>query len=236
MSKQKELQEEIRKKKNAEKAKILQRFFKTGKGEYGEGDRFLGITVPILRKTVKPYCNLELCSLESLIQSAFHEERLGALLILVEKYKKEKSDLAKKRIYDFYCSKMQHINNWDLVDLTAPHIAGDYLFQQGKKIPAKWIKNKNLWARRIAIVSTFYFIREDCFEETTRVAECLLGDEEDLIHKAVGWMLREVGKRNMEREEAFLKKHYKKMPRTMLRYAIERFPEELRQKYLRGNI
>lgn len=229
----KALQREIRKHKNVEDADNLAWFFKTGPGEYGEGDKFLGIRVPIIRKIIKPYRNIKVDSLKVIMQSAYHEERMAALIILVEKYKKAKQHQEKKTIYDFYCANMQYINNWDLVDISAPHIVGNYLFENGQSILYKWAKNKNMWKRRISMLATFYFIRNNHFQDALQIAELLLDDNEDLIHKAVGWMLREIGKRDLKTEEAFLQKHYQKMPRTMLRYAIEKFPEAKRKKYLR---
>jgi len=229
----KELQNELKAKADTEKAAILQRFFKTGLGEYGAGDIFLGVKVPELRKIAKKYQDLQLVKLKTLINSSIHEERLITLLILLNQYKQVKM---RKAIYDFYVANMQYINNWDLVDLSAPHIVGHFLFDKEKLILREWAQNKNLWKRRIAIVSTFYFVRQNLYQNTLDIAAILLNDKEDLIHKAVGWMLREVGKRNLQIEEKFLKKHYKIMPRTMLRYAIERFPEEKRQGYLKGNI
>ena len=223
------LQADIKSKSDPEKAIVLRRFFKTGAGEYGEGDRFLGIKVPELRKLAKKYNNLQLVEIESLIKSLIHEERLTALFILLEQYKKTED---RKSIYDFYVTNMQYVNNWDLVDFTAPHIVGHYLFDKNRAILKKWSQDKNLWARRISVVSTFYFVRQNDFQDTLDIACNLLNDKEDLIHKAIGWMLREIGKRDLVAEEKFLLQHYKIMPRTMLRYAIEKFPEPKRQAYL----
>lgn len=228
------LKKELRSHKNARQAKNLEWFFKTGKGEYGEGDKFLGIKNPIIRKTIKNYFAIELPDLASIVQSKFHEERLAALLILVRKYQKAKTAQEQTAIHRYYRSNMQHVNNWDLVDLSAPIIIGQHLFERDRKILYQWAKSKNLWRRRIAILATFYFIRNNDFIDTFKIAEFLLQDKHDLIHKAVGWMLREVGKRNFSAEEKFLQKHYKVMPRTMLRYAIEKFPERERQLYLKG--
>lgn len=229
MSSLKQLQDDIKEKSSPEKALILQRFFKTGPGEYGEGDVFAGIKVPDLRKLAKKYNNLQLIEIKSLIKSTIHEERLIALFILIEQYKKTTNQ---KAIYDFYISNIRHVNNWDLVDLSAPHIVGHYLFDKNRDILQEWSLNKNLWLRRIAIIATFYFIRKNDFNDTLKITFNLLHDKEDLIHKAAGWMLREIGKRDLEIEEKFLLQHYKKMPRTMLRYAIERFPEAKRKTYL----
>ena len=220
---------------NKEKAEVLQRFFKTGPGEYGEGDVFIGVKVPDLRKVAKDFQDIATEDVIVLLESAIHEERLLALLILVRKYVKG-NETAKKRIYRLYLKKTKFINNWDLVDVTAHHIVGDYLMDKNKAPLYRLAKSEDLWERRIAILATFYFIKHGKYEETLKIAKILLTDKEDLIHKAVGWMLREIGKRDMIFEEMFLKQHYKEMPRTMLRYAIEKFPEPKKQKYLKGKI
>jgi len=220
---------------NKEKAEVLQRFFKTGPGEYGEGDVFIGVKVPDLRKVAKDFQDIATEDVIALLESAIHEERLLALLILVRKYVKG-NETAKKRIYRLYLKKTKFINNWNLVDVTAHHIVGDYLMDKNKAPLYRLAKSEDLWERRIAILATFYFIKHGKYEETLKIAKILLTDKEDLIHKAVGWMLREIGKRDMIFEEMFLKQHYKEMPRTMLRYAIEKFPEPKRQKYLKGKI
>jgi 3-methyladenine DNA glycosylase AlkD len=220
---------------NKEKAEVLQRFFKTGPGEYGEGDVFIGVKVPDLRKVARDFRDIALKDVIVLIESAIHEERLLALLILVRKYVKG-NETDKKEIYTLYLKKTRFINNWDLVDVTAQHIVGDYLMDKNKSPLYRLAKSENLWERRIAILATFYFIKNGKYEETLKIAKILIFDEEDLIHKAVGWMLREIGKRDMVIEETFLKQHYKEMPRTMLRYAIEKFPEPKRQRYLKGEI
>ena len=228
---------ELGKLKNPEKAKKLGRYFKTGKGEYADGDNFLGIIVPEQRKVAKKY-DLSLDELQKLLSSKIHEYRLTALFILVDKYKKADEKL-KKVIVDFYLRNTKNINNWDLVDLSAPNILGDFLsskhFMQSpdkdRNILYKLAKG-HLWEKRIAILATFAFIRKNDFSDSLKIAEILLKDKHDLIHKAVGWMLREIGKRNQDVEEKFLKKHYKHMPRTMLRYAIEKFSEKQRQFYL----
>lgn len=230
------LKRELRKNASQEKAKILSRFFKTGPGQYGAGDKFLGITVPKQRVVAKQFFDLSLYDLQKLLNSVYHEERLTALLILVLKYprvdKKEQ-----KKIYKFYLENTHNINNWDLVDLTAEKIIGPYLEGKGKNILFKLARSKNLWEKRIAILSTFHYIKKGESKLTLKIAQILLSDEHDLMHKAVGWMLREVGKRCGEKEEEeFLKKYYKKMPRTMLRYAIERFAENKRLKYLKNKI
>jgi 3-methyladenine DNA glycosylase AlkD len=215
------------------KAEDLQRFFKTGTGEYGEGDVFLGIRVPVLRKLATEYRDLTLGQAKKLLRSAIHEERLLALFILIDIFAKG-SDVAKRQIYHLYLEHTQFVNNWDLVDASAEHIVGAYLWDKDKAPLLELAGSSLLWERRIAILSTFHFIKRGEFEATLKIARLLLADSEDLIHKAVGWMLREVGKRNLATEEAFLGKHYRKMPRTMLRYAIERFPEEKRRAYLHG--
>lgn len=218
--------------KNPLKAKILTRFFKTGKGEYGEGDKFLGIIVPDSRKIAKKYSDISFALVGDLIKSEFHEERLVAVLILVEKYKKS-NEKERKEVCKFYLAHTKNINNWDLVDLSAPKILGDFLINKDRKLLIKLAKSKNLWERRIAIVSTFAFIYKKESEWTFEIMKILMKDEHDLIHKACGWMLREVGKRTSEVElEKFLLENIKKMPRTMLRYAIERLPEIKRKYYL----
>ena len=220
---------------NKEKAEILQRFFKTGPGEYGEGDVFIGVNVPDLRKVVKDFRDIDTEDVIVLLESAIHEERLLALLILVRKYRNGNKSI-KENIYRLYLNKTKFINNWDLVDGSAHHIVGDYLMDKNKASLYRLAKSEDLWERRIAVLSTFHFIRQGKYEETLKIAKILLFDEEDLIHKAVGWMLREIGKRDMIFEEMFLKQHYKEMPRTMLRYAIEKFPEPKRQQYLKGKV
>lgn len=227
---------EIRSLKNPEKAKILSGFFKTGKGEYGEGDKFLGITVPLQRQLVKKYFELiSLAEAEELLKSEYHEERLIALLILVKKFEKV-SEKEQTKIYKLYLKNAKRVNNWDLVDLSAPNIVGNYLLEKDRKILYKLAKSENIWERRIAILATFEFIKNGEHEDIFKIVEMLLNDKHDLIHKACGWMLREVGKRIGEKiEEGFLKKYHRKMPRTMLRYAIERFPEGKRRKYLSGD-
>ena len=275
------LRRELKSKANPKKAKALQRFFKTGYGEYGEGDIFLGIVVPETRKITQKYKDLEFKDLGELLKSKIHEERLTALLILVEQFNQFQRALlnhnavskhkhsvvinhyttrkhsatmlhhsamtrhsvqARKQIFNFYLKNTKYINNWDLVDLSAPKIVGGYLLMQSHKflyntdaiasVLYKLVKSKNLWERRIGILSTFAFIRQNRFEESLKIAEMLLSDKHDLIHKAVGWMLREVGKRSQPTLEKFLKKHASKMPRVMLRYAIERLSEAKRADLL----
>ncbi|MGD2029464.1 MAG: DNA alkylation repair protein [Desulfobacterales bacterium] len=217
-----------------EKASILQRFFKTGPGDYGDGDVFIGVKVPELRKLVKEYQDITLDTVKQLLSSLIHEERMLALLILIDKYSKG-NDTVKKKIYELYIQNTKFINSWDLVDSSAHHIIGDFLLNKSKAPIYRLATSKSLWERRIAILSTFRFIKQGNYSETLKISKILLTDEQDLIHKAVGWMLREIGKRHISTEETFLKKYYKQMPRTMLRYAIEKFPESKRQKYLRGD-
>jgi 3-methyladenine DNA glycosylase AlkD len=224
-----------------EKANILQRFFKTGKGDYGEGDIFLGIIVPNTRKVAKRFTELPLSEIKKILYSKVHEERLCALLLLVEKFNKA-NERDMKKIFDFYIKNAKQANNWDLVDLSAPKIVGEYLLNKDKKILYKFAKSNlpaqagNLWEKRISIISTFTFIKNKKYKDTFKIADILMNDKHDLIHKAVGWMLREVGKRSLKDEEKFLQKYSKKMPRTMLRYAIEKFTEEKRIKYLKNII
>lgn len=218
------------------KAASLQRFFKTGKGEYGYGDKFLGVTIPKQRVLAKAYSELlGFNQLQSLLASKLHEERMLALLVLVLQFKNADFNQQEK-IYDFYFANVSGINNWDLVDLSAPYIVGSYLLDKKKDVLHELVQSKNLWRRRIAIVSTLHFIRNNFFKETVKLAKKLLHDEEDLIHKATGWALREVGKRDLVVLNSFLSKHHQVMPRTMLRYAIERFPQKLRLAYLHGKV
>jgi 3-methyladenine DNA glycosylase AlkD len=230
-----EIKKEIKQKANPQKAILLQRFFKTGPGQYGEGDIFLGLMVPVQRAIVKKYKDLSLKDLKVLLNSGIHEERLIALLILVEQYKKG-NEQKKEDIFTFYHLHRKRINNWDLVDLTAHSISGSYLMDKDKSLLYKLAESENIWDRRIAVMSTFYFIKYNVFDDALCIAEKLINDSHDLIHKAVGWMLREIGNRDMNTEEGFLEKHYKKMPRTMLRYAIEKFPERKRLAYLKGTV
>jgi len=228
----KKLKKDLKEKSNPKKAKILQRFFKTGKGEYGEGDIFLGVMVPEIRAIAKKYPGLDVKDVKDLLDSDIHEHRLTGLLILVGKY--EKGD--KEKIFNFYLDNSSRINSWSLVDVTAPRIVGNFLLDKPRDILYSLAESDNLWERRISIISTFSFIRENDFKDTLKIAEKLLQDEHDLMHKAVGWMLREVGKKDIKELENFLKKHYKNMPRTMLRYAIEKFPEEERKKWLKEEV
>jgi 3-methyladenine DNA glycosylase AlkD len=231
----KEIKKKLKSIGNKEKARKHQSFFKTGPGEYGEGDMFLGVTVPELRKLAKEYKTIGPNEINQLLQSPIHEERLLSLFLLIHRYSKG-DEPEKKRIYELYLKNAKFINNWDLVDSSAGHIVGAFLFGKSKNPLYDLVKSKNLWKRRISIISTFYFIKHNQFGDTLQISKILLSDKEDLIHKAVGWMLREIGKRDMIIEENFLKTHYKNMPRTMLRYAIEKFPESKRQRYLKGKI
>ena len=229
------LKKEILEKSSKEKSKIYAKFFKTGKGEYGEGDIFLGLTVPEQRILAGKYTNLVLDDVKKLLESKYHEHRLMGLFILVYKYERS-NEKEKAGIKDFYLENKHRGNNWDLVDCIADKILGKHLIDKDKKVLYELAKSESIWDRRIAIISTFEFIKNGKFEDTLKISKILLGDGEDLIHKAVGWMLREIGKRDLETLEKFLKRHYKKMPRTMLRYAIEKFPEIKRKKYLAGKI
>jgi len=226
-----QLKKELKSLINPKQIKISQRFFKTGPGEYGEGDIFLGIKVPLQREVANKYIHLSFDNIENLLKSKIHEYRLIGLLILISKYKRAK-EKEKKKIFNFYLKNYQGINNWDLVDISAPYIVGDYLLNKNKDILYKLARSKNLWKKRIAILSTFTFIKNNKFNDVLKISKLLLNDNHDLIHKAVGWMLRELGKRNLKIEEEFLKKYIKKMPRTMLRYAIEKFEEKKRKSYL----
>ncbi len=230
-----EIRKAISKQKNPTQAIILQRFFKTGKGEYGEGDIFYGIKVPEQRTIAEQFKDLDFDDLKRLILSKVHEERLIAAFILVDQFKSG-DEKKKKIVFDLYLKNRKGINNWDLVDLSAPKIVGAYLIDKEKDLLYKFANSNDLWKKRISIISTQAFIREHFFEDTLNISKILLHDKHDLIHKAVGWMLREIGNRDLETEEDFLMKHYKTMPRTMLRYAIEKFPEQRRIAYLRGKI
>lgn len=227
-----QIQTEIRKLADPEKAKNLMRFFKTGKGQYGYGDKFLGVIVPQVRILVKKYQNISFSQIVQLLKSQFHEERLLALLILVMQYKNG-DEKKQKKIFDLYLKNKKYVNNWDLVDLSAQHIVGAGLDGKDKKLLFKLAASKNLWDRRISVLSTFFDIKKGNPKISLKIAEKLLGDKEDLIHKAVGWMLREVGKQcSQETAEKFLCKYAATMPRTTLRYAIERFSLEKRKQYL----
>jgi 3-methyladenine DNA glycosylase AlkD len=231
-----DVREELKNMADPDKAAILQRFFKTGQGQYGEGDIFIGVMVPQSRQIAKKFSQLPLAEIRTLLHSQFHEERLVGLLILVQRYSSSASSNMEEReeIVKFYLDNIKQVNNWDLVDLSAPNLLGAHLINnrdQRRRLLYRLAGSQNVWERRIAIVSTHYFIRRDDFSDTLKIAEMLLQDKHDLIHKAAGWMLREVGKRDAAVEEAFLEKHFNIMPRTMLRYAIERLPERKRNRY-----
>ena len=219
---------------NPEKAAFYPRFFKAGKGEYAEGDKFIGVVVPEQRKIAKAFRHLTLVQARSLLKDAYHECRLTALLILVQKFEKSEP-LEQEAIVAFYLEHLDHVNNWDLVDSSADKILGRWLLEKDRDVLYE-LAERDLWRQRVSIIATYAFIKEGDFDDTLKLAEKLRDHEHDLIHKAVGWMLREVGNRERAREEQFLKKHYKRMPRTMLRYAIEKFPERRRKAYLEGRV
>jgi 3-methyladenine DNA glycosylase AlkD len=220
---------------DAQKAAVLQRFFKTGPGEYAQGDRFIGVRVPQIRSLVKAHADTPLQEIDTLLHSPVHEERLLALLLMVQRFQRGETT-EQKDLYRHYLASTDVINNWDLVDVTAEHIVGAWLYTRSRKPLYRLARSSSLWERRIAMMASFHFIKQNEFDDTLKLAELLLTDTHDLIQKAVGWMLREVGKRDLAAEEGFLQQHYKVMPRTMLRYAIEKFPEWRRQAYLRGEI
>lgn len=224
-----ELKKDLREYASANDAKFLQGFFKTGKGQYGEGDIFIGVRVPNSRKVAKKYRDLAPSDVEKLLRSRIHEERLVALLILVERMNKVNEQ---QKIVELYLKNINNINNWDLVDLSASKIIGRYLSDKSRNVLYELAKSASLWEKRIAIIATCYFIRNNDFTDTLNIAEILIDDKHDLIHKAVGWMLREVGKRSLSAEEKFLKKHCRTMPRTMLRYAIEKFDKKKKDFYM----
>jgi len=229
------LRPELRKAAKPADRAALMRYFKTGPGEYGAGDAFLGVKVPPIRKLSRAGSELSLGDLRTLVRSRYHEERLLGLLSLVRKYQaaeKRGETATQKSIFDLYMAERAHINNWDLVDLSAMHIVGRWLENRDRRVLAKLARSKVIWDRRIAILSCFHFIRGDDFDLALEISEMLLGDSEDLIHKAVGWMLREIGNRDKKAETLFLERHADTMPRTMLRYAIEKFPEKERLKFL----
>lgn len=217
-----------------EKALFLPGFFKTGKGQYGEGDLFLGVTVPDQRRIAKEYWKaVAMDELDKLIQSPYHEVRLTSIFMLVSKFQKAKNQNEKKIWVDFYLKNRSWVNNWDLVDSSAHLILGDYLFDKDRSLLYDLAKSGMLWDQRIAIMSTYHFIRKMDFSDTLKIAEILLHHPHDLIHKAVGWMIREVGNRDFETAKQFLHKHYQNMPRTMLRYAIEKFDSETKEFFMK---
>lgn len=229
-----QLRQDIRRSADKNRVAVLQRFFKTGKGEYGEGDVFVGLTVPQSRALAKKYFSaLSLQDIEKLLNSKIHEERLISLLMLLAQF--QKADSAQQgRLYRFYLKNAKKVNNWDLVDTSAPGIVGVYLQDRPRQVLYKLARSKNIWERRIAILSTFHFIYKKESQDTLKLARILLHDPEDLIHKAVGWMLREVGKRVCEKDlTEFLDQYAQEMPRTMLRYSIERLNPAQKKKYLK---
>lgn len=229
-----QIEDALRQKAIPEKAAFFPRFFKTGKGEYGEGDQFLGVTVPEQRRIAIEYWKaVTIDELGELIQSPYHEVRLTSIFILVAKFQKAKKQDEKKIWADFYLKHRSWVNNWDLVDSSAHLILGDYLLDKDRSLLFDLAKSGILWDQRIAIMSTFYFIRKKDFSDTLKVAEILLHHPHDLIHKAVGWMIREVGNRDFETANQFLLKHYQTMPRTMLRYAIEKFDPETKEFFMK---
>ncbi|MCB9721083.1 MAG: DNA alkylation repair protein [Candidatus Omnitrophica bacterium] len=226
-----QLQAELRALADPDKVDVYKRFFKTGPGEYGEGDLFLGVKVPAQRRLAGKYRDLNWLDTIRLLKSPYHEERLTALLIMIHQF--ERGDvLTRGRIYRFYVNGTRYINNWDLVDTSAHKICGPYLMNNDRTFLDNLARSRDLWKRRISIITTYYFIKHDQFDDTLRIAKILLHDKHDLIHKATGWMLREVGNRNRSVEEEFLDTHAAEMPRTMLRYAVEKFPPGLRKKYM----
>ncbi|MBZ5634401.1 MAG: DNA alkylation repair protein [Acidobacteriia bacterium] len=227
-----DLKKELAAAADPERARNLAWFFKTGKGQYGHGDRFIGLTVPTARRIAHRYLHLPLTDVATLLASPIHEHRFAALEILVAQYEREKS----KAIFDFYLKHTRFVNNWDLVDTSAPYIVGQHLLTRPRKILYRLAKSRNLWERRIAIVSTMMFIRAGEIEDTFAIARLLLRDDHDLIHKAVGWMLREAGKQSAPALVRFLRRNYAALPRTTLRYAIERFPTTKRKRILSGDI
>jgi 3-methyladenine DNA glycosylase AlkD len=227
------IREELRERADAAQAEDLQWFFKTGSGEYGEGDVFLGVRVPAVRAIARKHRDQPVHCAVELLESRCHEERQLALFILVDKYEKG-NDNIRAQIYRLYLSHTAYVNNWDLVDGSAPQIVGEHLKDRSRAPLYRLAKSRMLWERRIAIIATFTLVRQDDFHDTLAVADILLRDREDLIHKAVGWMIREVGNRSLETAEAFLKERYRVMPRTMLRYAIEKYPQDKRLRYLQG--
>jgi len=219
------------------KAESSQRFFKTGPGQYGEGDIFIGVSVPDQRKVAKQF--FKQATFEDIIfflTHEIHEYRLTALFLMEYKFAKAKDEKNKKEIVDLYLNNLDSVNNWDLVDSSAPKILGHYLFDKDRSLLYDLADSGHLWRQRVSVLATYYFIKNNDFTDTLKLSEKMLNHKHDLMHKAIGWMLREIGKKDQKTEENFLKKHYKKMPRTMLRYAIEKFDEEMRQAYLKGTI
>jgi len=223
----------LRESASPEKAAFLPRFFKTGAGEYGDGDRFYGVVVPVCRRIAGAARDLGESDLEELLSSPMHEERTVALLVMADRFERGDEN-ERSRVYRLYRRKLARVNNWDLVDGSAPTIVGGYFEGRDRSQLYRWARSKKLWERRIAMLATYRYIKKGDFKDALAIAQILRDDEEDLIHKAVGWMLREIGNRDREAEERFLRSHHRRMPRTMLRYAIEKFPERLRKAYLNG--
>ncbi len=230
-----EIQSRLKEAGNPDIAAHSARFFRTGPGEYGEGDRFRGIRVPVLRKLANTCDAADMSVVEQLLMSPWHEDRLCALFMLIRRYERG-DDAQKEVVFTLYLKRIEYVNNWDLVDSSAPKIVGAHLESGEKRLLFDWVHDENLWKRRIAVIATYWYIKRGRFDEFPEMAEQLLSDDHDLIHKAVGWMLREVGKKDLAVEEVFLRRHYRNMPRTMLRYAIERFDEKTRKDYLEGRI
>lgn len=230
-----EIKDELRQYADQQKAEFLPKFFRAYPGGYGEGDLFVGVSVPNQRKVARKFFKLvPLEVMEKLLQEPVHEYRLTALFMLVYKYEKSKTEPEKKAVVDLYLANTSYVNNWDLVDSSADKILGAYLLDREKDILYKFANANDLWKQRIAVIATHHFIKHNKYDDTLKIALILLDHQHDLIHKAVGWMLREIGNRNFEVEISFLKEYYRKMPRTMLRYAIEKFEEDLRQQFLKG--
>jgi 3-methyladenine DNA glycosylase AlkD len=228
------IQQELKKKSDPKRAKNLQWFFKTGPGQYGEGDIFIGVTMPEIRKIVlNYYSNYTFSEISSLIYSQIHEERMAGFLVILEKYKKSKSKKEKRQLISYLLKNRKQLNNWDLVDVIIPKTLGDFLLDKNRKTLYRLAKSKNLWEKRISIVATFAFINKNQLEDTIKISKIHLDDEHDLMHKAVGWALRELGKKDINLLKKFLKENYEKIPRTTLRYSIERFPEEERRAFLK---
>lgn len=231
------IKDELQQYVDKQKADFFPKFFQAYPGGYGEGEQFIGVTVPNQRKVARKFYKLvQLDVVEQLLQQPIHEYRLTALFMLVYKYEKLKTGSEKKAIVNFYLENISYVNNWDLVDSSAYKILGDYLLDKQKDFLYDFARSNDLWKQRVAIIATFYFIKHKEYDDTLKIALILLTHKHDLIHKAVGWMLREIGKRDFDVEFSFLKKYYKQMPRTMLRYAIEKFDEDLRKQFLRGLI
>jgi len=228
-----DLKKELQKYINSEKAAFYPKFFHTGKGEYGEGDKFIGVTVPNQRKVALKFKNLPLSEVKKLLNSEIHEHRLTALLILTIKYQKA-DDKSKKTLVDFYLDNLGGVNNWDLVDSSAHKLLGDWLRDKDREILYKFAHSENLWIQRISIIATYSFIKQNQLDDTFKISAILLNHNHDLIHKAVGWMLREAGKADRERLIDFLRNNYEDIPRTTLRYSIEKFNKKERSKLLRG--